>query len=157
IKSPGIPDHGPIMREATARSIPVIDEIEFAFRLTNAHVIAITGTNSKTTTTLLTWHLVKDSGIDVALARSEGVSMARQLAVRKHEWYVLEVSSYQLDGTEVFKPEVGILLNITPDHLDRYDNNMQNYVNAKFQLIENMTRQEKFIWFADDRIIATEV
>lgn len=157
IKSPGIPDNGPIMREAAVRSIPVIDEIEFAFRHTDARVIAITGTNGKTTTTLLTWHLLKEAGFDVALAGNVGVSMARQLAERKYEWYVLEVSSYQLDGTEAFKPEVGILLNITPDHLDRYDNNMQNYINAKFQLIENMTRQEKFIWFADDGVIANEV
>src|SRR5690606_27656525 len=157
VKSPGIPDNGPLMREAAARSIPVIDEIEFAFRYTQARIIAITGTNGKTTTTLLTHHLLKENGFDVALAGNVGFSMARQVAQKDHAWYVLEVSSYQLDGMEAFKPEIGILLNITPDHLDRYDYNMQNYVNAKFQLIGNMTRQERFIWFADDPVIATEM
>src|SRR5690606_28634023 len=104
-----------------------------------------------------TWHLHKEAGFDVALARNAEVSMARQLAEREYERFGLVDSSYQLDGTEALKPEVGILRHITPDHLDRYDNNMQNYINAKVQLIENMTRQEKFIWFADDGVIANEV
>ena len=141
IKSPGIPDKTPILQKAATLNISVIDEIEFAFRHTDAKIIAITGTNGKTTTTLLTYHLMKEAGFNVGLAGNVGFSMARQVAEKSFDWYVLEISSYQLDGTEMFKPEIGILLNITPDHLDRYDYTMQNYVNAKFQLIENMTRK----------------
>lgn len=157
IKSPGIPDKAPIVKQVVSLHIPVIDEIEFAFRNTDAKVIAITGTNGKTTTTLLTYHLMKQAGFNVALAGNVGFSMARQVAREKYDWYVVEISSYQLDGTETFKPEIGILMNITPDHLDRYDYTMQNYVNSKFQLIENMTRQEYFIYYADDEVIAKEL
>jgi UDP-N-acetylmuramoylalanine--D-glutamate ligase len=157
IKSPGIPDKAPIMQKVAALNIVVCDEIEFAFRHTDAKVVAITGTNGKTTTTLLTYHLMKEAGFNVGLAGNVGFSMARQVATQNFDWYVLEVSSYQLDGTETFKPEIGILLNITPDHLDRYDYNMQNYVNSKFQLIENMTRQEHFIYYSDDEVIMKEV
>ena len=157
IKSPGIPDKAPIMQKAASLNIPVCDEIEFAFRNTDAKIIAITGTNGKTTTTLLTYHLMKEAGFNVALAGNVGFSMARQVAMQRFDWYVLEISSYQLDGTETFKPEIGILLNITPDHMDRYDYNMQNYVNSKFQLIENMTRQEHFIYYNDDQVIAKEM
>lgn len=157
IKSPGIPDKAPVMQQIAKLNIPVIDEIEFAFRHTDAKIIAITGTNGKTTTTLLTYHLLKESGFNVGLAGNVGFSMARQVAREDFDWYVLEVSSYQLDGTESFKPEIGILLNITPDHLDRYDYNMQNYVNSKFQLIENMTRQEHFIYYADDEVVIKEM
>ncbi|MGC1243254.1 MAG: UDP-N-acetylmuramoyl-L-alanine--D-glutamate ligase [Chryseosolibacter sp.] len=157
IKSPGIPDKAPIMKKAATLNIPVIDEIEFAFRHTDAKIIAITGTNGKTTTTLLTYHLMKQAGLSVALAGNVGFSMARQVAKQNFDWYVLEISSFQLDGTETFKPEIGILLNITPDHLDRYDYTMQNYVNSKFQLIENMTRQEHFIYYADDAVITQEI
>ena len=135
----------------------VCDEIEFAFRHTDAKIIAVTGTNGKTTTTLLTYHLMKEAGFNVGLAGNVGFSMARQVATQKFDWYVVEVSSYQLDGTESFKPEIGILLNITPDHMDRYEYNMQNYVNSKFQLIENMTRQEHFIYYSDDQVIAKEI
>lgn len=157
IKSPGIPEKAPIMKKVASLNIPVIDEIEFAFRNTNARVIAITGTNGKTTTTLLIYHLMKEAGFNVGLAGNVGFSMARQVAREAFDWYVLEVSSYQLDGTETFKPEIGVLLNITPDHLDRYDYNMQNYVNSKFQLVENMTQQEHFIYYADDEVIAKEL
>ena len=157
IKSPGIPDKAPIMQKAASLNIPVCDEIEFAFRHTDAKIIAVTGTNGKTTTTLLTYHLMKEAGYNVGLAGNVGFSMARQVATQKFDWYVLEVSSYQLDGTESFKPEIGILLNITPDHMDRYEYNMQNYVNSKFQLIENMTRQEHFIYYGDDQVIAKEI
>jgi UDP-N-acetylmuramoylalanine--D-glutamate ligase len=135
----------------------VLDEIEFAYQHTSAKIIAITGTNGKTTTTLLTHHLMTQAGLRAGLAGNVGFSMARQVAREQHDWYVLEVSSYQLDGTETFKPEIGILLNITPDHLDRYEYTMQNYVNSKFQLIENMTRQEHFIYYADDEVIAKEI
>lgn len=157
IKSPGIPDKAPIMQQAASLNIPVIDEIEFAFRHTDAKIIAITGTNGKTTTTLLAYHLMKEAGFNVGLAGNVGFSMARQVASKTFDWYVLEISSFQLDGTETFKPEIGILLNITPDHLDRYDYTMQNYVNSKFQLIENMTRQEYFIYYADDTVIGQEI
>jgi UDP-N-acetylmuramoylalanine--D-glutamate ligase len=157
VKSPGIPGNGPIFQKIAARDIPVIDEIEFAFRNTRSKIIAITGTNGKTTTTLLTYHLMKQAGFSVGLAGNIGVSMARQVARENFDWYVLEISSYQLDGTEAFKPDIGILLNITPDHLDRYDHIMQNYVNSKFQLVENMTPQENFIFFADDEVIANEL
>jgi UDP-N-acetylmuramoylalanine--D-glutamate ligase len=157
VKSPGIGDKAPILKKVAGLNIPVIDEIEFAFRHTTAKVIAVTGTNGKTTTTLLTYHLMKQAGFQVALAGNVGFSMARQVAREKFDWYVLEISSYQLDGTETFKPEIGILLNITPDHLDRYEYIMQNYVNSKFRLIENMTRQEHFIYYADDPVIAREI
>ncbi|MEX2230653.1 MAG: UDP-N-acetylmuramoyl-L-alanine--D-glutamate ligase [Cyclobacteriaceae bacterium] len=157
IKSPGISDKAPIMQKAASLNIPVIDEIEFAFRNTDAKIIAVTGTNGKTTTTLLTYHLMKQAGCKVGLAGNVGFSIARQVARENFDWYVLEISSYQLDGTETFKPEIGILLNITPDHMDRYDYTMQNYVNSKFQLIENMTRQEHFIYYADDEVIAKEI
>lgn len=157
IKSPGIPDKAPILQEIAALDIPVIDEIEFAFRHTRAKIIAVTGTNGKTTTTLLAYHLMREAGFKVGLAGNVGFSLARQVASEDLDWYVLEVSSYQLDGTESFKPEIAILLNITPDHMDRYDYTMQNYVNAKFQLVENMTRQECFIYYADDPVIAREM
>lgn len=157
VKSPGIPDKAPIMQKVASLNIPVIDEIEFAFRYTDAKIIAITGTNGKTTTTLLTYHLMNEAGFNVGLAGNVGFSMARQVAQRTYDWYVLEVSSFQLDGIETFKPEIGILLNITPDHLDRYEYTMQNYVNSKFQLIENMTKQEHFIYYADDEVIAREL
>jgi len=157
IKSPGIPEYAPVMKEIASLNISAIDEIEFAFRHTDAKIIAITGTNGKTTTTLLTYHLLKEAGFNVGLAGNVGFSMARQVAREKFDWYVLEVSSFQLEGMEAFKPEIGVLLNITPDHMDRYDHNMQNYVNAKFQLIENMTPQEHFIYYAEDDMIAREV
>lgn len=158
IKSPGIPEKAEIIKKVKAANISIIDEIEFAFRFAEgSKVIAITGTNGKTTTTLLTFHLMKTAGFNVALAGNVGFSMARQVAEKKFDWYVLELSSFQLDGIETFKPEIGILLNITPDHLDRYEYNMQNYVNSKFQLVRNMTAQEEFIYYSDDRVVAAEV
>jgi UDP-N-acetylmuramoylalanine--D-glutamate ligase len=158
IKSPGIPEKAEIIKKAKAENITIIDELEFAYRFADgSKIIAITGTNGKTTTTLLTYHLMKSAGLNVALAGNVGTSMARQVAEKKYDWYVLEMSSFQLDGTETFKPEIGILLNITPDHLDRYEYTMQNYVNSKFQIIENMTAQEEFIYYMDDSVIATEI
>jgi UDP-N-acetylmuramoylalanine--D-glutamate ligase len=158
IKSPGIPEKADIIKKAKEKNITIIDEIEFAFRYAEGtRVIAITGTNGKTTTTLLTYHLMKEAGFDVALGGNVGFSMARQVAERKFDWFVLELSSFQLDGTETFRPEIGILLNITPDHLDRYEYTMQNYVNSKFLLIENMTAAEEFIYYADDAVLAAEV
>lgn len=158
IKSPGIPEKAEIIKKIKEAHITVIDEIEFAFRfIGDGKVLAITGTNGKTTTTLLSFHLMKNAGFNVALAGNVGFSMARQVAQQKYEWYVLELSSFQLDGTETFKPDIGILLNITPDHLDRYEYNMQNYVNSKFQLIDNMEPQHHFIFYTDDPVIANEI
>jgi UDP-N-acetylmuramoylalanine--D-glutamate ligase len=158
IKSPGIPEKTEIIKKVKSAHIAIIDEIEFASRyIGDRKVIAITGTNGKTTTTLLTYHLMKSAGMDVALGGNVGFSMARQVAEKLNDWYVLEMSSFQLDGTETFKPDVAILLNITPDHLDRYEYNLQNYINSKFQIIENMEPQHQFIYYADDAVIANDL
>lgn len=156
IKSPGIPKKTDIVKKAKARKIAIIDEIEFACRYLKGKIIAITGTNGKTTTTLLTYHLLKTAGLNVALAGNVGESLARKVADGDHEWYVLEISSFQLDGTKKFHPHIGVLLNITPDHLDRYDNKMANYVNSKFRLIKNMTSKDYFIYFVDDKVSGEE-
>lgn len=158
IKSPGIPEKAEIIKKAKAAHLSIIDEIEFAYRyIGNGKVVGITGTNGKTTTTLLTYHLMKEAGLNVALGGNVGFSMARQIAQQKFDWYVLELSSFQLDGTDTFKPDIAILLNITPDHLDRYEYTMQNYVNSKFQLIENMEPQHHFIYYGDDAVISKEI
>lgn len=158
IKSPGIPDKAPIIKAVKSAHINIIDEIEFAYRYIGpAKVVAITGTNGKTTTTLLTYHLMKSAGLNVALAGNVGFSMARQVAEKSFDWFVLELSSFQLDGTDTFKPDVAVLLNITPDHLDRYEYNMQNYVNSKFLIVENMEPQQHFIYYEEDPVIANEL
>lgn len=157
IKSPGIPDKVELIKKIKAKGIIIIDEIEFAFRFTSARIIAITGTNGKTTTTLLTYHLLKSAGLNVALAGNVGESFARKVAMGNFDWYVLEVSSFQLDGIKTFKPDIGILLNITPDHLDRYEYKMENYVNSKFQLIKNMDTKGSFIYYAEDAVTGAEV
>ncbi len=157
IKSPGIPDKADIIRKARAVSIEIIDEVEFAFRHAKGNVIAITGTNGKTTTTLLTYHLMKSAGFKVALVGNVGFSFAREVEKGNYDWYVLEISSFQLDGTKLFDPSIGILLNITPDHLDRYEYSMQNYINSKFRLINNMKADQHFIYYADDKIIKDEI
>jgi UDP-N-acetylmuramoylalanine--D-glutamate ligase len=157
IKSPGIPLKAEIIKKIKAASISIIDEIEFAFLYTDAKIIAITGTNGKTTTTLLTYHLMKEAGFNVALGGNVGFSMARQVARERFDWYVLEMSSFQLDGIKTFKPEIGILLNITPDHLDRYEYSLDNYINSKFQLIQNMGEDQYFVYYVNDPIIEREV
>ena len=157
VKSPGIPDKAEVIKKAKEKEIEIIDEIEFAFRYLKGKVIAITGTNGKTTTTLLTYHLMKSAGEKVALAGNVGESLARKVAADNFDWYVVEVSSYQLDGTKTFRPHIGILLNITPDHLDRYEYQMQNYVNSKFQLIQSMQANDCFIYFSDDAVIRNEI
>ncbi len=157
IKSPGIPDKAEIIKKAKTKGIEIIDELEFAFRYLKGKVIAITGTNGKTTTTLLTHHLMKSAGMNVALAGNVGESLARKVAFESHDWYVVEVSSFQLDGTKTFHPHVGILLNITPDHLDRYEYQMQNYINSKFRLIQAMQNNDHFIYCADDGVVEGEV
>ena len=157
IKSPGIPEKAELVKKVRAAGIPVIDEIEFAYRfIGNGKVIAITGTNGKTTTTLLTYHLMKTAGVSVALAGNVGESLARKVALGRHDWYVLEISSFQLDGTETFKPAIGILLNITPDHMDRYEYKMENYVESKFRLIKNMDARGHFIYYKDDAVTGPE-
>jgi UDP-N-acetylmuramoylalanine--D-glutamate ligase len=156
IKSPGIPDKAEIVKKVRAKKIQIIDEIEFAFRYLKGKVIAITGTNGKTTTTLLTYHLLKNGDKKVALAGNVGESLARKVATEEYDWYVLEVSSYQLDGTVTFRPHIGVLLNITPDHLDRYDKKMTNYINSKFRLVKNMGSKDYFVYYVDDPISGPE-
>jgi UDP-N-acetylmuramoylalanine--D-glutamate ligase len=157
IKSPGIPYKADIIKKAKVAGISMIDELEFASLYTDAKIIGITGTNGKTTTTLLTYHLLKEAGFNVALGGNVGFSMARQVASQKYSWYVLEMSSFQLDGIKTFKPEIGVLLNITPDHLDRYEYSLDNYINSKFQLIQNMGPEQHFVYYVNDPIIEREV
>ncbi len=157
IKSPGIPDKAPIIRKLTAQGTHIISEIEFAGRYTKSKMICITGSNGKTTTTMLTYHILKSAGVDVGLAGNVGNSLALQVAASPHEVYVIELSSFQLDGMYDFKADIAILLNITPDHLDRYGYEMQNYVNAKFRILQNQTSEDAFIYWMDDPIIAREI
>lgn len=153
IKSPGIPPTSPIMRKIAEKNIPVISEIEFAGRYTDAKMVCITGSNGKTTTTLLTYHILSDAGVNVGLAGNVGRSLAYQVATEKHDVYVIELSSFQLENMYHFKANVAVLMNITPDHLDRYDYQMQNYVKAKFRIINNMTSQDAIIYWQDDPVI----
>ena len=153
IKSPGIPDKAPIVVEANKLGIPVVSEIEFAARYTDAKLVAITGTNGKTTTTLLTYHIFKNAGLNLGLAGNVGKSFARQVAETSRDFYILELSSFQLDGMFDFKADVAVLLNITPDHLDRYDYQLSNYIASKFRILQNMDEQGVFVYNADDSII----
>lgn len=153
VKSPGIPESSPIVKYFTEQGIPVISEIEFATRYTQGKLIGITGTNGKTTTTLLTYHLLKNAGLNVGVAGNVGKSLALQLASTDHDFWVLELSSFQLDGMFNTKLDVAVLLNITPDHLDRYEYDLQNYVDSKFRIIQNQTSAEAFIYWAEDEII----
>jgi UDP-N-acetylmuramoylalanine--D-glutamate ligase len=150
IKSPGIPSNAPLVKKAMEEGISVIDELEFAHRYSAGNVIAITGTNGKTTTTLLTFHLLKAAGYDVGLAGNVGKSWAGQLVNHDHDWWVIEVSSFQIDGFQTFKPTIAILTNITPDHLDRYEYKIENYILSKMSLFKNMTSHQKAILFLED-------
>ncbi len=150
IKSPGIPDKAEIIIKAKEKNISVISEIEFAGRYTQAKKICITGSNGKTTTTLLTYHILKKAGYNVGLAGNVGKSFAYQVAKENFDYYVLELSSFQLDGMYEFKADVAVLLNITPDHLDRYDYKFENYVASKFRITQNLTSTEAFVYCADD-------
>lgn len=156
IKSPGIPYKEDIIQQIIKNGIEVIDEIEFGFRFLKGKVIAISGTNGKTTTTLLTYHILKEAGLDVALAGNVGESLARKLVTRDYDWYVIEVSSYQLDGTTTFKPDIAVLLNITPDHLDRYDYKFELYIDSKFRLLTNMEPAGQYIYYEEDPILNKE-
>ncbi|MDX5339583.1 MAG: UDP-N-acetylmuramoyl-L-alanine--D-glutamate ligase [Cyclobacteriaceae bacterium] len=150
IKSPGIPSKAPLIQKSLEEGIPVIDELEFALRFSAGKVIAITGTNGKTTTTLLTYHLLKEAGLDVGLAGNVGKSWAGQLIEKDHDWWVIEVSSFQIDGMECFRPTIGMLTNITPDHLDRYEYKLENYIQSKMNLFKMMTVRDKAIFSAED-------
>ncbi|MFN3341199.1 MAG: UDP-N-acetylmuramoyl-L-alanine--D-glutamate ligase [Flavobacteriales bacterium] len=152
IKSPGIPDKAPIVQKLKEKDIPVLSEIEFASRYTNAKMICITGSNGKTTTTLLTYHILKRAGLNVGLAGNVGQSFALQVAENDHDHYVLELSSFQLDNMYSFRANIAILTNITPDHLDRYEYKLENYVNSKFRILQNQTKEDAFIYCADDPI-----
>jgi UDP-N-acetylmuramoylalanine--D-glutamate ligase len=153
IKSPGIPDHVPLIKQLVSKGIPVISEIEFAGRYTDSRIIGITGSNGKTTTTKLTYHLLKESGFDVAMVGNVGKSFARSIAEGAHEYYVLELSSFQLDGIFEFRPHIALLLNITPDHLDRYNYQMELYVQSKFRIIQSQQEEDYFLYNADNENI----
>ena len=152
IKSPGIPDKADIIVKAKAKNISIISEIEFASRYTNAKHVGITGTNGKTTTTMLCYHILQKAGFNVGLGGNIGKSYARQVAENDFEYYVLELSSFQLDNTYTFRPNIAILCNITPDHLDRYNYEFQNYIDSKFRIAMNQTKDDYFIYCADDQI-----
>lgn len=154
VKSPGIPEKADIIKQIRAAGIEVCSEIEFGYRYKgDSKIIAITGSNGKSTTTVLTYHLLKDAGYDVSLVGNIGYSFAKQIAERPTEWYVMEVSSFQLDDIKYFRPDVAVLLNITPDHLDRYDYKFENYIAAKFRITEQQTGADYFITNHDDPVI----
>lgn len=157
IKSPGIPKEVPMVQQLIKQGTNIISEIEFAGRYTHSKMICITGSNGKTTTTSLIYHIFKAAGYDVGLAGNIGKSLALQVAEEPHEYYIIELSSFQLDNMYQFKADIAILLNITPDHLDRYDNCMQNYVDAKLRIIQNQTEKDSFIYWNDDPIIKREL
>lgn len=157
VKSPGISDQALIVQKARRKNIPIISEIEFAYRHNTAKIIGITGSNGKTTTTLLCHHILKKAGLNVGLAGNVGKSFALQVAENSHDYYVLELSSFQLDGIKEFKPWIAVLLNITPDHLDRYNNDLKNYIQSKFRITENMGDSDHFIYCADDKNIIEEL
>jgi len=157
IKSPGIPESAPIIKLLRKKEIRIISEIEFAGRYTNAKMICITGSNGKTTTTSLIHHMMRKAGLNVGMAGNVGRSFALQVATEAYDYYVLELSSFQLDGMYDFKADIAILLNITPDHLDRYNYNFQNYVDSKFRVTQNLTEEEYFVFCSDDEITIKEL
>lgn len=157
IKSPGIPDKAPMVKALREKKIPVISEIEFAGRYTKAKMICITGSNGKTTTTMLIYHILKEAGLNVGLAGNVGDSLALQVAEKNFDYYVVELSSFQLDGMTEFKADIAILMNITPDHLDRYNYEFQNYIDSKFRIIQNQTEKDAFIFWNDDPVIRNEL
>lgn len=154
IKSPGIPENIPIIVKLKSKQVEIIDEIEFASRYTNAKIIAITGTNGKTTTTMLTYHLLKEAGYNVGLAGNVGHSLAKLVVEDSYDYYVVEISSFQLDGTTTFKPYIAVLLNVTPDHMDRYDYSLTKYCDSKFRIAKNQKAEDYFIAFTDNELIS---
>ena len=157
IKSPGIPESSPIVQLIRKKNIRCISELEFAARYTNAKKICITGSNGKTTTTSLIHHMLRKAGLNAGIAGNIGKSFALQVATEDYDYYVLEISSFQLDGMFEFKADIAILLNITPDHLDRYDQHFQNYVESKFRITQNLTEDEFFVFCSDDEITIREL
>jgi UDP-N-acetylmuramoylalanine--D-glutamate ligase len=157
IKSPGIPDKASLIQKIKASQIPMISDIEFAARYTNSKKICITGSNGKTTTTLLIYHILKNAGINAGLAGNVGQSFALQVAYNNFDWYVLEISSFQLDYMFDFKADIAVLTNITPDHLDRYEYKFENYIDSKFRIIRNQAENDAFIYCSDDEVTACEI
>ena len=157
IKSPGIPNDAPLILKLKEKGTPVISEIEFAGRYTDAKMICITGSNGKTTTTSLIYHIFKSAGKNVGLAGNIGKSLALQVAEDKHDYYIIELSSFQLDNMYAFRANIAVLMNITPDHLDRYDYCMQNYIDAKFRITQNQMPEDAFVYWNDDPIIQKEL
>ncbi|MBP9506563.1 MAG: UDP-N-acetylmuramoyl-L-alanine--D-glutamate ligase, partial [Bacteroides sp.] len=157
IKSPGIPNDAPLILKLKEQGIPIISEIEFAGRYTHAKMTCITGSNGKTTTSSLIYHIFKSAGLNVGLAGNIGKSLALQVAEEDHDYYILELSSFQLDNMYEFRANIAVLMNITPDHLDRYDHCMQSYINAKFRITQNQTQDDAFIFWNDDPIIRQEL
>ena len=157
VKSPGIPNNAPMVEKLKAQGTSIISEIEFAGRYTNAKMICITGSNGKTTTTSLIYHIFKAAGYNVGLAGNIGQSLALQVAEKNYDYYIIELSSFQLDNMYDFRANIAILMNITPDHLDRYDYKMQNYVDAKFRITQNQTEEDAFVFWNDDPIIQKEL
>lgn len=157
VKSPGIAPTTPVMKAIAEKGIPVISEIEFAGRYTDAKMVCITGSNGKTTTTLLTYHILKNAGLNVGLAGNVGRSLALQVARDHHDFYVIELSSFQLENMYKFRANIAVILNITPDHLDRYDHKMENYVAAKFRILRNQTKDDYFVYWQDDPIVREQI
>lgn len=157
VKSPGIPPTASVVVELTKRGIPVISEIEFAARYTNAKTICVTGSNGKTTTCSLIYHILKSAGLSVGLAGNVGTSFAQQVAENDYDFYVLELSSFQLEGMTQFKADYAVMLNITADHMDRYEHNIQNYVDAKMRILNNQTENDSFIYWSNDPLITREI
>lgn len=157
IKSPGIPPYAPMVKKITDKGIPVLSEIEFAGRYTDAKMVCITGSNGKTTTTLLTYHILRKAGLNVGLAGNVGKSLALQVARDPHDVYVIELSSFQLENMYDFKANIAVIMNITPDHLDRYDHKMENYVKAKFRILQNQGHDDYFIYWQDDPIVKEQI
>lgn len=157
IKSPGIPNYAPLVQKAIEKGIPILSEMEFAKRYTSAKMVCITGSNGKTTTTSLIYHILKSAGLNVGLGGNIGKSFARQVAEDNYDYYVLELSSFQLENMYAFKADIAILLNITPDHLDRYDHDMQKYIDAKMRIVQNQTEKDAFIFWEEDPVISKEI
>ena len=157
VKSPGIPPTAPLVKKLAEQGTPILSEIEFAGRYTDAKMVCITGSNGKTTTTLLTYHILKEAGLNVGLAGNVGKSLALQVARERHDVYVIELSSFQLENMYDFKADVAVITNITPDHLDRYDYKMENYVAAKFRILQNQTDEDYFIYWQDDPVVTAQI
>ena len=157
VKSPGIPPTAPMVKAIVEKGIPVLSEIEFAAGFTDAKMVCITGSNGKTTTTLLTYHILRKAGLDVGLAGNVGKSLALQVAEDPHAIYVIELSSFQLENMYKFKANIAVIMNITPDHMDRYDHKMENYVAAKFRILQNQTKEDYFVYWQDDPIVTEQI